>query len=262
MIFGMEPEVVAAFIGIGGISLGALFSGLGYLIRSRSDQRKIKSRVLFYLLEIRFALATQMLDPGSLKEQYLAYIDELLKKKGLAGEGGIEQLLEAAISNHFSEIVSVAKVPIDEKLVSAYEASLQELSLYAPIRAYQLKGQELAGKLVDCQERYLESILSLEAFQPNEELGDFMPKKLHALNEKALTELLSSIESEIHGLAASIGAFTFIRSYIATRKKPLSNPDFSKMGIEQPLDEFFEGVMQQQTRQSSRSPEGAARTSA
>ena len=251
MIFGMEPEVLAAFIGVGGISLGAFLSGIGYLIRSFADQRKVKSRVLFYLLELRFALSTQMLNPDSVKEQYIDFINELLEKKGLPSEGGIDQFLEVAITRHFSQIAAAAKVPIDEKMVSAYEASLQELAVHAPIRAYRLKGREIAGKLIECQESYLVEVLGPDAFQPSDALGDLMPKKLKALNEKVLAELLRSIELEIRGLAGSIGPLTFIRSYVITRKKPLAEPDFSGLGIEELLDGFIEEVMQQLTRHSS-----------
>ncbi|MEW8223146.1 MAG: hypothetical protein AB2729_12455 [Candidatus Thiodiazotropha taylori] len=244
----MEPEIIAAFIGVGGVSLGAFFSGVGYFIRSRAHQKRTKSRVLFYLLELRFALATQMLDPSSIKDQYLAYMIDLLKKRGISGTEGIEQHLDSAISSHFSQIILTAKVPIDEKLVGSYEASLQELSIHAPIRAYRLKGREIAGKLVECQKQYMKELLSLEAFQPNEALGDFIPNKFQDLNKEASMELLRSIESEIIGLAGSIGPITFLLSYFVIRNAPSDKLDFNSMGIEEILDNFLEEAVEQLSR--------------
>ena len=79
----MDSKVIAALIGLLGISLGALLGGVGYYLKSRSERLQAKKLVLYHLLEIRHLLKSSYANPKEITAEYLKFCKSYFLKLGL-----------------------------------------------------------------------------------------------------------------------------------------------------------------------------------
>jgi hypothetical protein len=221
----------SAFIALGSLGFGWLLGEITQLFRSRGDYRKIRKRVLYYLMEINFILSR--LDTTDQVNEYLKYVksrfseDALFDQKKPVIQIQIENLLfEGLIDNVLDEL---------DYIEGTYEEALIELSKIRPIRAYYLRG---VSNILNQLEEYQDFVNDITSEISTEvpELNPFMSDLIFSVKQKQFKESIENIKKEIKRMSFSIGIITFIQSFKVVKKKPLFLDDNIKESLDSMID--------------------------
>lgn len=153
----MEVQVVASLIGIFGVTLSALFSGFGYFFKIRTEKLRTTRQVLFYLLEFRAYVLASSVSPTELYEQYLEQCQKYFDKKKIEGIA-IPQQNRDLMLGYFSNLIEQITPELSESFIVEYEQTINSLAKENPVLAFQLRGKDMATKLVSLQKVYLEQL--------------------------------------------------------------------------------------------------------
>ena len=80
---GFDVDVTTFLVGITGLAFAAILSSVGYLYRGWLESRRSARKVLYLLLEIRYALSVSFFNAHSAKEEYIKHYSLHLKEKGI-----------------------------------------------------------------------------------------------------------------------------------------------------------------------------------
>ncbi|EHS1090863.1 hypothetical protein KVQ40_003404 [Vibrio cholerae] len=234
----MEVQVVASLIGIVGITLSAIFSGFGYFFKIRTEKLRTTRQVLFYLLEFRAYVLASSVSPTELYEKYLEQCQKYLDKKKIEGIA-IPQQNQDLMLGYFSNVIEQITPKLSESFIIEYEQTIISLSKENPILAFQLRGKDMATKLVSLQRVYLEQLQQSEIFTSNESLGGFLKSQITEVHSKGLNEILDLLNQELRTVSKACGFIHYlqIRKITNNRSKPSS--DLDDIGI----DELFDGLL-------------------
>lgn len=203
----VEPTTVAALIALFGAVLAALMASAGYLYRVGVDHRKGKRRVLYFLLEIRYASATALFDPRKAAEEYINHFVERLKLRGFAASSeDMPAAAKVAIANFFEVMVSEARRDLLDRLVAPYETALLEMAAMDPVTAYQLRGKEKMDRLIGHTRQYKDtySAVVIQAVKDTTERValDWLSTEV---TDDALSELEKILNEDVLKVAAACG---------------------------------------------------------
>lgn len=96
----MDSKIIAAIIGVGGVSVGAFLGGVGYYLKSRNETQQTKKLVLYHLLELRHLLKSSYADPKEFTEEYINYCKAFFQKKGVIEESEFPEALKTLFHGH------------------------------------------------------------------------------------------------------------------------------------------------------------------
>ena len=156
-----------------GALLGALISSTGYLLRRRTERKKVFNQSLFSLLEIWSQINKIVkVDPANFVEQLKGYISKKYP----------DVKFDEKDSASFVLIVKVFKNLIVEKELSKNNESfeqlfyetIKEISFYSPVLAYELNKEHSIKHILSIIDQYINSI---SAIIDSTQLADLNNKK-------------------------------------------------------------------------------------
>jgi len=218
---------------LGSVGFGWLLNELSQIIRTRQSDKRIKKKVLFYLLETLHTF--KKLD---INDDIEAISEALLKKlpKEVQNEEGkkflqkfyrelISNLIEKEVANNMSE------------LEESYKLAIEDLSLVDPLSAYILKGK---NKILDTFDQL--AIIFNQAENEFPEEGEEIKLQgsnvMEILKPELLTESIKDLEEEVRNISWSIGIWTWHKCRRAINK-PHKIDNEKKRKIEELLDRFM-----------------------
>ena len=239
----MEGKVIAALIGLIGISLGAFFGGIGFYLKTRSERLQAKKLVLFHLLEIRHILKSSYADPKEITAEYLKFCKSYFLKLGLNDDECPDEL-RVLIENHMASLLKKMTPQISLDFINSYENSLKSLCQDNPILAFKLSGKERLTKVITAQEDYINSFTNLEFFSSSPQGNEFISKELNKVSNKATEEIIKDIDKDISLTSRHCGIFVWFncRSIIKQKSKP--KVCFKDMGVENLLEQAFKELLE------------------
>ncbi|MBB3169964.1 hypothetical protein [Simiduia aestuariiviva] len=153
-----DVTVIASLIGVAGLAFAALLSSIGYLYRGLIESKRSARKVLYILLEIRYALSASLFNADKSKNEYIRHYADRLKAKGIeVNREDIDAQIGSMIENHFNSLAKAAKTDIKERLIQPFEEALSELSQISPVLAYRLRGKEKLELIAKLNSSYLDS---------------------------------------------------------------------------------------------------------
>lgn len=235
----MDSKIIAAIIGVVGISIGALLGGVGYYLKSRNETMQTKNMVLYHLLELRHLLKSSYINPKEFADLYIEYCRTLLRKKGIDDENEFPENIKRMIEWVMARMLEVKKPNIDESFISSYKSALLQLCETDPVMAYKLKGKERLSEILNVQKEYSENFMTSYQGESSEEFNQFLEKQVDKAGNKVLLELIKGIDRDISLISRKCGLLTWIDCKRLTTKKEKPSVDFKKMG----LDEWLENAL-------------------
>ncbi|MHA6494710.1 hypothetical protein ACX0MV_15905 [Pseudomonas borbori] len=235
----MDFQVFASIIGI---AFAALISASGYLYKNRMETKRSARKVLYYLLEIRYAINTSLIDPASIYDQYITHCFKAFSDKGgIVNRGQVESLIGKYVYQHFVNIADSLKTDIDERILIPYEQALLELSEINPTLAYKLRGKERLQHAITHTSAYSDTfeneILPTLPLVTGE-MSRAIKKFSSSQKNEALDDIENSFNDQILMVAKSCGVFDYLKCKKILKQsidQSVDFPDFSNA-----LDEITE----------------------
>jgi len=181
-----DVTVITSLIGIAGLAFAALLSSVGYFYRGRNESKRSARKVLYLLLEIRYALSASLFNAANAKDEYLRHYADRLKAKGIeVSFDDIVKQIGSIVEDHFSNIAKASKIDIEERLIQPFEEALSDLSQISPVLAYRLRGKEKLELITKLNLSYLDTFK-----------GDFIGEIEEEWAKSAILEFAQEMESE------------------------------------------------------------------
>jgi hypothetical protein len=242
----MDPQIVAAYIGLTGVGIGILFSGLAYFWKVRSEQKRIINKILYFLLEVRHEIKLNYLTVAKMSRYYQNLLTDFFTKRGFDITQIPKESLQP-IEVHFENIISSLKTPGNYS-IEKYQELIVSLAETKPLLAFKLSSINIFPSLVNQNEKYkaqLPSILNEKQFTPEvEEIAN-------GLSDDAIHQLMNELNRLVLFVAFNCGIMTFIYFYIAiklSRKPKISLSDAEKNEFENAMAELLAVYVQQLTK--------------
>ncbi|WFC62630.1 hypothetical protein EWH21_13180 [Pseudomonas sp. REST10] len=239
----MDIEHVLVLVGI---TLAALLSSIGFYWRNRIEIKKSTRKVLYYLLEIRYAIHTSLINPDHTYSKYIQDISVEMKKRDMDLDiDELNKLMAPVIMKHLTDINSTVKTDIDEKVLAPYETALLELATINPVLAYQLKGKEKLQELLNHNKNYISHLNSeiLPNLLSNFEHGKQALAELGiSRHEKSIKELTAELDGEILKVSISCSLVDYLRCRRALKHSPLNMSTIDTSGLSDFLDKCIDAL--------------------
>lgn len=218
----MDIQILVSIIGLSG---AAILSSAAYFYKSLAESKRSARKVLYYLLEIRYAINTSLIDPKLLYEQYISSCIEGLSKRGIpAKREELEPSVGHYIYNHLVNITDSVKTEIDEKIIAPYEHSLLQLAETDPILAYKLRGKERIQQAIIHTTQYTSTLESefLPNLPPNtDEINTALKNFSSSQKYGVIKDIETYFNDQIIMVAKSCGLIEYLKCKKAL-KKPLN----------------------------------------
>lgn len=233
----MEKFSLTYFAALFSVALGWFLNELGQWFRTRKEDRKVKKRVLFYLLETYFIF--NKLDTTDITNLFSKKILELIPKKDQTTEylQFINQLYSGIIKNIVEDNVGDSLQDIEEN----YTKAINELSTIDPITAYRLNGKNKIFKAFDLFHDYFNKLK--ERFPNEQDLNEKIKLTTDTIKPEILKDSITDLEDEIRAISLSINFATWFRAkkIISRIKRNVREDD------EEKIQELFKLIMPKAT---------------
>ncbi|MGQ8338631.1 hypothetical protein ACUNWD_18890 [Sunxiuqinia sp. A32] len=230
----MEQGIWTYITAILSIGFGWLLNEISQLLRGRKEDKKIKKKVLFYLLELYFTLKQLDIKPfidivtGKISERLPKDEQDENSKRYLAA------LYQHLIGNLREKETAERIIELDAN----YKKSLEDLSSVDPIAAYKLFGENEFFKIIDMLSNYSNSLKN-EFPHDTEDINKQTQSIIEFIKPEFLSKTLESLEDKIRKISSSVGVYTRYRAVkaINKQKEPLDESQFKTLTMY--LDAFM-----------------------
>ncbi|MGK0270019.1 MAG: nucleoside diphosphate kinase [Cocleimonas sp.] len=231
IITSMDVKVIASVIGVFGLLVAALLSSAGYLYRSRLEGKKSARKVLYLLLEIRYAVKASLFDVNEMSAKYIAHYVSRMQAKGMPiKKEEMEAMMLDTIKSHFENVISALKTDVENRLLPPFEEALMELATVAPVLAYRLRGKEKVEALVDLTKSYIADVDSQIISKIDDDfLKNILVKVSKSQQSNALNEVSANLDDDVLLLAKHCGRSDFSQCKKALNSGITSGVDFSTL---------------------------------
>lgn len=208
------------------IAFGWLLNEVSQLLRGRKEDKKIKKKVLFYLLELYFTL--KKLDTKPFIDIVSRKISERLPKEEQDEnfKNSLAILYQQLIGN-LTEKETAEKL---NELENNFKKSLEDLSSVDPIASHKLFGETDFFKLINILSNYSNS---LRSEFPNETKNiDIQTKSINEfIKPEVLSKTLERLEDKIYQISSGIGFITRFKAIkvVKKRKEPIDENQFKTL---------------------------------
>ncbi|MFC3150065.1 hypothetical protein ACFOEK_03415 [Litoribrevibacter euphylliae] len=231
----LDVKVIVALIGVCGILITALLSSFGYLFKTRVETKKSARKVLYLLLEIRYAIINSLFDPEDAAKAYFEHLFKRIKEKGIPVEPSeIEGSMHDLVKTHFHNIISAMRTDIHENLLTPFEETLLDLATVKPVLAYRLRGKEKLEAVMSHTNNYLQSYEEkISEHIEQEWLQEVLFSSSDELKEENISELIALLDEDITLLAKHCGFIDYRECRQALQKKKIEphEYDFSELDV-------------------------------
>lgn len=219
----MQENIWTYFTAILSIGFGWFLNEISQLLRGRKEDKKIKNKVLFYLLELFFTLKQLDTQP---------FIDIVSKKIGdrLPEEERGEDLKKSLTAQYQELIGNLREKETAERvteLENNYKKSLDDLSLVDPIMSYKLFEETDFFKIINMLSSYSNSLKN-EFPHNSENIETQAENIIEFIKPEFIQKTLDRLEIKIKQVSYSIGIFTRYKAMKVINKlrKPLDENQF------------------------------------
>ena len=223
-----------------GILLGAVISSIGYLIKTRQENKKYINEVMFNLLEIwKIVNMSNVFTSNVFPKALLSRVKERFPKETISKED--EKFFQKLLPQALEMIDKESGFP-EVNLYERYLLSIQKLSSVQPVLAYSLGQNNMMLKYLKGMDNYIKKQL-VDQKNNNESLDEFSEKFI--ADAKLLMEsgLLDDLEKDLILLSFKSNVFNWlsVKSKIKlSRKRRKSLP---KEAIDQYIDFVIEPLI-------------------
>jgi hypothetical protein len=232
----MDTEV---FIAVLGISLGAMFSGIGYFWKIRAERLRSKRNVLFYLLEISSLVRIASFDYKELTSSYFQYCDNFFKSKGIAEDQVSLREIHLLIEHHFRDIIKSVTPNLGKEFVDSFEEAVRNLSYDDPILAHLLRGRESVANFISVQNEYINNLLNSEAVSNLDAVITDTEDIVYDSKKLAVKELIKDINLDILLVSKECGFFVSRKCKKIVRNHMNARFDFESLGVDRILEDLL-----------------------
>jgi hypothetical protein len=144
-----QAAIIGALIGFAVMVLATVIVTLAYVRKAQVERMQGPRRVLYFLLEIRYATTATLFNPGRAADQYIKHFIERLRQRHLrVSEEQVPQAVRIAIEGFFGTLASDVQRELRERLVVPLESALLDMATTDPLAAYHLRSKERVERLV------------------------------------------------------------------------------------------------------------------
>lgn len=242
-----SSTAISILVGSLSVGLGWFLNEVSQLFRNRSENRRIKNRVLHDLLEMNFVLSKLDLKPivdlMILEIQRHVPIQISFSEKEHLSDALHKMMLSKLEDDIIDEL---------EDLDENYQNSIRELSKVDPVRAYYLRNKTRLFQNFDKIEDYIASVkndfINEEANQ-NEEFGNI----LNPLITKQFSNEIENLRQDTLDLANSIGFQTKSKVHKILEKNKIVMTDEMSATIQPIIKQLLEQIETQHGQTEKRS---------
>ena len=239
----MDIENVLA---LAGITLAALLSAFGFFWRNRIEIKKSTRKVLYYLLEIRYAIHTSLIDPAHIYKKYIQDMTSILEARDVEIDlDELNRVIAPAITQYLINISDSVRVNIDEKILIPYEAALLELATINPVLAYHLKDKEKIQDLLNHNKNYVSHLnteLLPNLFSGFERGKEALAELGLSRHEKNSRELSAELDKDILKVSRSCGLIDYLRCRHALKRSAVKTSTIDTSDLNDFIDECFNAL--------------------
>jgi len=216
------------------ITFGWFLNELGQWFRTRQDDKKIKRRILYNLLETNFIF--NQLDTSNIVELLTERI--LLRAPKHEQTGEVKQYLNKLYSGLIDGLIQDNVADNLESIEEKYTNAVDSLATIDPVTAYRLNGKTKIIETFDLLEDYYEEVK--QQF-PNDadEMQGAIEIATNSIKPEIIKEAIKDLEDEIRDIAFSID----IRTWYKVKQTLRSSKDrIRKDGVKK-IDELLDKLI-------------------
>lgn len=241
--FDIDAQMLPSLIGLGGIGIAAILGGIGYILRLHGERLSTRRSVLFYLLEIRYRIESQISDPETAAENYLKECREHLLKKNIPEDFIKPEELLPLINQLFTSIFDDLKRQLDQELMTPFHHAVIKLSGENPILAYRLYGLNSIEKVIASQKGAFSSISDHPDFKDEPAFKAVMPAELRRVRNSGIQDLTGDLDTLIKDVAKTCSIIDRIKTHQILKKRKITTEiNLADFDIKQALDEIFSNI--------------------
>lgn len=204
-----EATILAAILGA---CLAAVLASVGYLYKTRQETRRSVRKVLYCLLEIKFALSFYRLDSNDAAGQLIrCALKRMADRWGVTGEDCPEEV-RAALAKHFGDILLAMRPEIDAKLIDQLESALLELAQTHPILAFRIRGKQKLDVALSITKSYSETVPArFAAALHDERMREQVKDVGKSFGSNVIGQAIEMLNVDILHVAFASGIFHYLR---------------------------------------------------
>lgn len=199
-----DPKVMASLIALIGILITAVLGATGYIYRVRLDEKKSARKVLYLLLEIRYAIRVGLFDSKAVTNEYITFAETHLWPNGQEIIP-LDANYRDAINQYLEALLQSLQTDIEKRLLPPYEESLMELASVSPVLAYKLRGKEKVADLMRKTSEYESQLQSLFGPEIPEAMRNVLLNAANETKDESILEACELLDRDVLALAKSCG---------------------------------------------------------
>ncbi|MBL7766777.1 MAG: hypothetical protein JNJ58_11825 [Chitinophagaceae bacterium] len=241
----MSNNIWTYISALGSVAFGWLLNELGQWFKTRREDKRIKKKVLFYLLETLYAF--RQLDTSEDIEIIAKKVLKRLPKEAQTEEG--KKYLESFYKRIIPDLAEDDVADRLEELEDSYKKSIDDLSLVDPISAYRLKGKNRIIETFDQLSNYFDK---LKEHFPDEsdEIQNQSDTAIEFLKPELLNAAILDLVIEIKNISLSIGLITRYRANAIINISSTRSLNMNKNRMDK-IDALLDKLIQIQTNSDS-----------
>lgn len=193
----MNSDLIVLIIGT---LFGALISSIGYFYQRKTEKKKVLNKSLFSLLEIWSQINRIVnLNPDYILERIKAYINKKYPENKLDENDQTTFILLLKIFKNIFIEKELSKN--NESLETLFYQTINEISLYSPVLAYELNKEHSIKHILTWIDEYIKTMFNTLEKNPTPEINSIKQFVQDKLKEKILKETLDSLENDIKKVA-------------------------------------------------------------
>lgn len=222
---------------LGSVAFGWSLNEFGQWIRSRKEDKRIKRKVLFILLEIHYTFTKLDI------YEDLEIIEKNIKNKIPESEQTpeFEQFINKTLNQHLYKMIEASVKSNTESLEETYKKAIEGLAEVDPVTAFRLNGKNKILENFGLLNMYFDSIKG----EFPEEIGE-INSQTELIMQKFRPEIVKSglkeLEKEIKGISYSIGFLTFLKVEKTIKSRKKSTAKISDKEIDKYFSNYFSSL--------------------
>ncbi|MDG9667069.1 hypothetical protein ONV78_04915 [Hahella sp. CR1] len=202
-----DVKFIAALVSLVGILLAAIISSAGYFYKNWTESKRSARKVLYLLLEIRYAINISLFSPSASAEKFMIHYSKRMEERGLQFDLDVaKKSIMPLIIKYFTDMSNSLKVDIEKRLLTPYDNALMELAAVNPVLAYQLRGKDKFDDIGFHVNRYTDSIReNLPKGDLYDWMVDLLENEAKEVSNSTISKLALNFDSDILRLARYCG---------------------------------------------------------
>lgn len=188
------------------VAFGWFLNELSQWVRTRKEDRKVKKKVLFFLLETHFTF--NKLDTGEIIDLLTKKVLDRVPKSERTSEN--EEILNKLYTSIISGLIEDNVAESIEEIEGNYTTSINELSALDPVTAHRLKGKNRILQVFELLNKYYDEVK--EEFPDEPSLDEQIASTVDRIKPEIIQEAISDLEREIVSISLSINLLTWYRT--------------------------------------------------